>query len=218
MDSPQIDVGLRNMCINNCKTFILWQCINVEISFKQSYRLDAKLNSLLTTGLLYWPWLVDWHLLSVQYRGTMRIFTVRSCLRHASQVLLFTGDRRMPRWQYFFFFFLFSGRLFVISHLMLTCKLLRATVTIADDSFVLSPLRLLMLWFSWNPLWLRHKWDRERKHRLENTLKAPALEPVVSLEAVGDFGQNNCYCSASSKCVAERAQIPGLHSYMSTSW
>lgn len=87
-------------------------------------------------------------------RGSLWIFTVRSRHHHASalahpQVLLFTGDRRMPRWQYFFFFFV-CGRLFVISHLMLTCKLLRARVTIADDSFVLSPLRLwlLMLWFS----------------------------------------------------------------------
>lgn len=110
-----------------------------------------------------------------------------------SQVFLFTGDRRMPKWQYFFFFV--WGCLFVISHLMLTCKLLRARVTIADDSFVLSPLWswLLMLWFSWNPLWLWHKLDS-----LENTLKAPVLEPVVSLEAVGDFGQKNCYCSATS--------------------
>lgn len=118
------------------------------------------------------------------------------------------------------FFFFVWGRLFVLSHLMLTCKLLRARVTIADDSFVLSPLRLrlLMLWFSWNPLWPRHKWDRERKHRLENTPKAPALEPVVSLEAVGDFGQNNCYCSASSKCVQVQAQILFLHSYMSMLW
>ena len=129
---------------------------------------------------------------------------------YSSQVLLFTGDRRMPRWQYFFFFFFVCRRLFVISHLMLTCKLLRARVTIADDSFVLSPLRLwlLMLWFSRNPLWLPHKWDRERKHRLENTLKAPVLEPVVSLEAVGDFGQNKCYCSASSECVQVQVQIP----------
>lgn len=88
-----------------------------------------------------------------------------------------------------FFSPLFEGVCFVISHLMLTCKLLRAGVTIADDSFVLSPLRfrLLMLWFSWNPLWLWHKWDRERKHRLENTLEAPVSESVVSLEAVGGF-------------------------------
>lgn len=128
--------------------------------------------------------------------------------------LFFTGDRRMPRWKYFFFFV--WGRLFVISHLMLTCKLLRARVTIADDSFVLSPLRLwlLMLWFSWKPLWLRHKWGRERKHCLENTLKAPVLEPVVSLEAVGDFGQNNCYCLASSKCDQLQIQIPCLCFYV----
>lgn len=88
-----------------------------------------------------------------------------------------------------FFSPLFEGVCFVISYLMLTCKLLRAGVTIADDSFVLSPLRfrLLMLWFSWNPLWLWHKWDRERKHRLENTLEAPVSESVVSLEAVGGF-------------------------------
>lgn len=107
------------------------------------------------------------------------------------------------------FFVFVWGRLFVISHLMLTCKLLRAGVTIAHDSFVLSPLGLwlLMLWFSWNPLWLRHKWDRERKHRLENTLKAPVLEPVVSLDTAGDLGQNNCYCFASSKCVQEQGGI-----------
>lgn len=33
-----------------------------------------------------------------------------------------------------------------------------------------------------------------RKHNLENTLKAPVHKAVVSLKAVGDFGQNNCYC------------------------
>lgn len=161
----------------------------------------------------------EWWPLTIQYMQSMNIYCpimLPLCSSpYASQVLLFTGDRRMPRWQYFFFFV--WGRLFVISHLMLTCKLLRARVTIADDSFVLSPLRLrlLMLWFSWNPLWLWHKWDRERKHRLENTPKAPALEPVVSLEAVGDFGQNNSYCSASSKCVEVQAQILFLHSYVS---
>lgn len=147
------------------------------------------------------PW-VDWCPLSIQCMQSVNIYCAimpPPCTSsYESQVLLFTGDRRMPRWQYIFFFFVW-GRLFFISHLMLTCKLLRARVTIADDSFVLSPLRLrlLMLWFSWNPLWPRHKWDRERKHRLENTPKAPALEPVVSLEAVGDFGQNNCYCPGS---------------------
>lgn len=166
------------------------------------------------------PW-VDWCPLSIQCMQSVNIYCAimpPPCTSsYESQVLLFTGDRRMPRWQYIFFFFVW-GRLFVISHLMLTCKLLRARVTIADDSFVLSPLRLrlLMLWFSWNPLWPRHKWDRERKHRLENTPKAPALEPVVSLEAVGDFGQNNCYCPGSSMCVQVQAQILFHHIYMST--
>lgn len=119
-------------------------------------------------------------------------------------VLLFTGDWRMPRWQHFLFFV--WGWLIVISHLMLTRKLLRAGVTTADDSFVLSPLglRLLMLWFSCNLLWLRHKWDGERKHRLENALKAPVSKPVVSLGAVGDSGRNNCCCC----CCWVQVQIP----------
>lgn len=123
----------------------------------------------------------------------------------ASQVLLFTGDRRMPRWQYLFiyFFFFLILRAFVCDiapHANLQIiesqgnnsrRLLCPLTTAAADAVILLKSTLAATQMR----------QRERKHRLENTLKAPALEPVVNLEAVGDFGQNNCYCSASSKCV-----------------
>lgn len=167
-------------------------------------------------GLSWVTGLIDTHWLHSVMVDAAYYYSLSNRTTTMHQLLRITGAS-FHRWQKdaemaIFFFFFVCRRLFVISHLMLTCKLLRARVTIADDSFVLSPLRLwlLMLWFSKNPLWLQHKWDRGRKHRLENTLKAPVLEPVVSLEAVGDFGQNNCYCSAGSKCVQVQVQIPCL--------
>lgn len=142
--------------------------------------------------------------------------------------LLCTTGVSLHRWQkecrdgnivLFFlgFFFLLWGRLFVISHLMLTCKLLRARVTIADDSFVLSPLRfwLLMLWFSWkSTLAVRQMRHRERKHRLENTLKAPVSKSVVSLEAVGGFWPRRLFFYTKFKVSVS----PFLHDFTNMLW
>lgn len=111
--------------------------------------------------------LVDWHL-TVQY--ILMLVAAYEYLQsnHFSTVdwLLHITGASFHRWQKDATMAVFWGRLFVISHLMLTCKLLRARVTIADDSFVLSPQRLLMLWFfSENPSSSETQVrDTEKKH------------------------------------------------------
>lgn len=111
----------------------------------------------------------------------------------SSRCSLFTADRRMPEMATLLFFF---SSFEVVRDVAPHANVLIIESQGDNSRRLFGPLAtLLMLCSSWNVLWLRHKWNRGRKHRLENTLEAAALEPVVSLGAVGDFwASSNCCC------------------------